>query len=165
MDKRGRSFSSDWWALGILLHELLTGRAPFVGRDVAQAIKRYANGGRAACETLKRVALTEAAASKHPISEPAACVMGALLTAHESERPAFKELSIHGWFDDLRWESLMRQEAEAPWVPQPAEDGSSANGSGDGSHLAGCRYRDREKWEPLFDEFPVRLAPWEPLSN
>lgn len=53
----GRSTAADWWALGVLTHEMLTGGSPFEGRsmrDIYNQVERYADGGRQAKEDLKR---------------------------------------------------------------------------------------------------------------
>lgn len=47
----GRAKGADWWALGVLLHEMLTGHSPFEGKGMAEifaAVEEYANGGDAA---------------------------------------------------------------------------------------------------------------------
>ena len=44
----GRSLPADWWALGVLLHEMLTGHSPFEGKGMAEIfdkVTEYAEGG------------------------------------------------------------------------------------------------------------------------
>ena len=54
---KGRSTAADWWGLGVLLHEMLTGRPPFEGRsaqDIFALIEQYTRGGHEAAERLQR---------------------------------------------------------------------------------------------------------------
>jgi hypothetical protein len=54
---KGRSTAADWWGLGVLLHEMLTGRPPFEGRsaqDIFALIEQYTRGGDEAAERLQR---------------------------------------------------------------------------------------------------------------
>ena len=37
---RGRAKGADWWALGVLLHEMLTGHSPFEGKGMAEIFAR-----------------------------------------------------------------------------------------------------------------------------
>lgn len=52
----GRSVGADWWALGVLLHEMLTGHSPFEGhgmKEIFTRIAEYAKGGEGSREALK----------------------------------------------------------------------------------------------------------------
>jgi serine/threonine protein kinase len=52
----GRAKGADWWALGVLLHEMLTGHSPFEGKGMAEIFARveeYANGGAEAGSLLR----------------------------------------------------------------------------------------------------------------
>ena len=39
LNKKGYSFQVDWWALGTIMYEMLTGLAPFIDEDTATMFK------------------------------------------------------------------------------------------------------------------------------
>ena len=40
VDNKGHDFSVDWWALGILIYEMMIGVTPFYNRDRNQLLKK-----------------------------------------------------------------------------------------------------------------------------
>lgn len=105
---RGRSCAADWWALGILLHEMFVGRPPFEGataEDVFQSISDFSEGGSMAAEQLQS-ALRHSA---DKLSDEGAAFLIGLLKARESERigagaAGFMDVQSHAWFNPLEWE-------------------------------------------------------------
>ena len=163
---RGRSCAADWWALGILLHEMLTGRPPFEGSsadEVFRSISEFSNGGTKAADQLQRAVLK----ASESISDAGAQFMMGLLTARESERigagpTGFVQVLHHPWFEPVDWAKTLRREVPAPWVPPEYADSAADLGiTFSGEDVMMDRPYDREKWEETFSVFgPVRKTPW-----
>jgi len=103
----GYELKVDWWAFGILLYEMLKGKAPFRGDDPDVVTKR-------------------AAERAHMIQYPeewgdAGDFIRQLLIVTPSERLGMKDGSClprrHPFFKEINWEAMLTRATPAPHVP------------------------------------------------
>lgn len=172
----GRAESADWWAMGVLLHELFTGHAPFEGRspeEVFGAIKEFSGGGPAAEEKL----LTDANSAHKSnsgvaLSEGGQGMLQRLLAVQESERmgsgrSGFVQIVLHPWCKDVDWDKMLAGTEKAPWVPSPEVDYHSTPNFEVEQAMAPAAANPTDalesgKMESLFRDFgPTRVAPWD----
>jgi len=165
---RGRSTAADWWGLGVLLHEMLTGRPPFEGRsaqDIFALIEQYTRGGNEAAERLQR----QVSHTAESLSVEAGTFLIGLLRARESERigcgpEGFIGVQQDAWFDGLAWDKLLRKQLPPPWVPPKSEDGAAPSDAefGPDGVMRDVPF-DMDAWAPIFEEFgPVMATPLMP---
>jgi serum/glucocorticoid-regulated kinase 2 len=108
----------DWWALGVLLWEMLAGAAPF-SHPNAQVLYAHIRAGRLAFPP--------------HFSPPARALLAALLQREADARlggePAggLSALQAHPFFEGLDWDALARRELPPPWKPPVAAPDSTAN--------------------------------------
>jgi serine/threonine protein kinase len=97
------SYPVDWWALGVLLCEMLSGVAPF--------------------EAETMVALLDKIVKEPPTfptgMEPEVVdLITRLLEKDPARRIGFEELAAHQLFDDLDWELISERQYDPEWKPQ-----------------------------------------------
>ncbi|KAG6615331.1 AGC protein kinase, partial [Phytophthora cinnamomi] len=100
---RGKSYSRavDWWALGVMVYEMIDGRTPFNAKTNRLIKERIVN------VDLK---------FSPRFTEDAKDFVSKLLTKNEDDRlgsgeHGFEHIKHHPWFKDLNWDSVERKEA------------------------------------------------------
>lgn len=118
VSSKGYNKSVDWWALGVLLFEMLAGHPPFFTED-GNPIKLYEKI--IACKV-----------RYPPYFEPAAKdLLKSLLTADLTKRfgnlhRGSKDIFGHLWFAEVDWDRLYRREIPAPYLPTVSTDGDAS---------------------------------------
>eukprot|EP00934_Nitzschia_sp_Nitz4_P002965 Nitzschia sp. Nitz4//scaffold25_size161228//100927//103578//NITZ4_002441-RA/size161228-augustus-gene-0.132-mRNA-1//-1//CDS//3329544619//2955//frame0 len=118
---RGHNHAVDYWAYGVLLHEMLAGRAPFQKPKQSQM------------DMFKRIVMMDYSCSDL-ISIPAQDLITNLLVRQVSKRlgtgnQGHTEIVEHPWFRQSKIDvaALVRKEVDAPWIPMTSNPTDSPN--------------------------------------
>ena len=116
LERLGHGFAVDWWALGALLYEMITGLPPWYSRDrqkmfaaIRSAPLQFPGYVVGDLKTL---------ISEFLVREPRARLGG--------KGNDVNEIKEHSIFRFVNWEALFRKETKPPWKP-PAPGGSFKN--------------------------------------
>lgn len=134
-------FSVDWWALGVLLYEMLAGRSPF---DIVGAAE---NPDQNTEDFLFQVILEKTIRIPRSISVKAQSVLKGFLNKNPVERlgchpqTGFLDITSHPFFKSIDWQLLEAKQVSPPYKPKLETD------------------RDLEHFDPQFTSEPVQLTP------
>jgi len=103
---QGHGTPVDWWSLGTLLFEMLTGLPPFYAQNVNVMYTKILSGE-----------------LRFPsyISDNAKSLLEGLLTRDPEKRLGTNggtEVKHHPWFGDIDWDKLVRKEIDPPFKPK-----------------------------------------------
>ena len=106
---KGHDRAVDYWALGILAHELLVGKPPFRGSDHMSTYNKILKG-------------IEVVGIPSIVNKNADSLIRKLLRIRPSERLGYQKNGIqdirdHKWFNGFNWQSLQKLRMPAPIVP------------------------------------------------
>lgn len=132
-------FSVDWWALGVLMFEMLAGRSPFdiVGTE---------NPDQNTEDYLFQVILEKPIRIPRSLSVKAASVLKGFLNKNPVDRlgchpqTGFADIQGHPFFKTIHWELLEQRQTSPPYKPPLSGE------------------RDLEHFDPQFTNEPVQLT-------
>ncbi|XP_049876464.1 cGMP-dependent protein kinase, isozyme 2 forms cD5/T2 isoform X1 [Pectinophora gossypiella] len=106
---RGHDISADYWSLGVLMFELLTGSPPFTGADPMKTYNKILKG-------------IDAVEFPRCITRNAANLIKKLCRDNPAERLGYQrggitEIQKHKWFDGFNWEGLAQRTLDPPIMP------------------------------------------------
>ena len=106
------TFDGDWWALGVIMFEMLLGGVPYNGTTPEEIFYNIMND--------KRDIFPSVGYNDDQISPDADFLINGLLCRVPAKRLGHNgaaEIKQHPFFQGLNWETLRSQ--EPPFVPQP----------------------------------------------
>ena len=108
VQQTGHNKAADWWALGVLLYEMVTGLPPFYEEDQVALFRNICN--------------LKYSFPRH-LSKDCRDLIKRLLTKNPARRlgnlkGGAQDVKEHPWFKGLDWVKLARKEIPAPYVPQ-----------------------------------------------
>lgn len=107
---KGHDISADYWSLGVLMFELLTGTPPFTGSDPMKTYNIILKG-------------IDAIDFPRNITRNAMALIKKLCRDNPAERLGYQkggisEIQKHKWFDGFNWEGLVTRTLTPPILPK-----------------------------------------------
>lgn len=127
MRKEKHGFAVDFWALGCLALEMVTGHSPFSAQDeeATEAAVLARRAGEPLPPPLPPAPPETTPLGSAPTPPPPSAALlslcGGLLHPSPSERMGYAGMRTHAWFEGFEWTSCLAMEQTAPYVP-PALD-------------------------------------------
>ena len=109
---KGYGLSVDWWAFGVLLYEMICGVDPFADDDT---MKIYENILQRKIQFTSDFDESSRSLIKH-LLEPE------LSKRYGNLKNGVQDIKFHPFFKGLNWNKLLKQEVEAPFIPELKED-------------------------------------------
>lgn len=103
----GYSYPVDWWAVGVLLYEMLVGRSPFQNNDTKKVYRGVLRGK----------------VDYEPVEDPTARdLIRRLLIRDPAKRGVYQggeqQTQRHRFFRGMDWDRLYLQQTDSPWQPK-----------------------------------------------
>merc|ERR1719354_136185 len=134
-------FSVDWWALGVLMFEMMAGRSPFDVMGIPDQTDTSTE------EYLFQVILEKVIRIPRSLSHPASNVLKGFLNKNPQDRlgcnpeNGFNDILVHKFFQSVNWEALVQKQINPPYRPKIDDEFGLDN------------------FDPQFTEEPVQLTP------
>lgn len=114
---RGYGFAVDWWAVGVLVYEMVVGIPPFYASDPNKLYEKVLEGQYKCpknlsqdCKNLIRGFLQVEPAKR--------------LGSHKQGTFTIKS---HAWFNGIDWTNILNKKVEPPFVPEAQEPGQTTH--------------------------------------
>ncbi|KAL6259297.1 hypothetical protein P5V15_009215 [Pogonomyrmex californicus] len=110
VNRKGHTFTADWWSFGVLMFEMLTGALPFQGANRK--------------ETMTQI-LKAKLGMPHNLSSEAQALLRVLFKRNPANRlgsGGVEEIKSHIFFATIDWDALYKKEIRPPFKPAIRED-------------------------------------------
>ncbi|GBP06915.1 cAMP-dependent protein kinase catalytic subunit [Eumeta japonica] len=123
----GYNAGVDWWALGILIYEMNASFPPFYSSNPMKLYEKITDGHYKCPETMSK--------------NCRGIVKGLLQVDNTKRLGSLKggtyDIKSHPWFHEIKWQDILLQRLEAPYIPVCKSQGDTTNFP----HLAECNLR------------------------
>jgi serum/glucocorticoid-regulated kinase 2 len=117
VDGTGHDFSVDWWAVGVLIYEMLIGVTPFFNRNKQVLMSKIRHS---------KVVFPDRAHYQIDYSDDLVSLVSGLLRKDRSTRLGASgdadEIMAHHWFASIDVPKLLKKQIKAPWLPEKTGD-------------------------------------------